>query len=325
MTKTNEKILITGGSGFIGTNVLDYYLSNSYEVINLDIKPPQNPAHRDLWKETDILDYEKFYKEINKFKPDYVIHLAARANLTGKSLQDYSENTVGVKNLIKIGNSVKSIKKIMFASTILVCERGYVPESDHDYCPPNLYGESKAIGEKLVRSESKNFDWVIVRPTSIWGPWFGPTYRQFFDMIIKGRYFNFSGKMSTKSYGYIGNVVYQISELLKSDSTNSGTFHIGDYEPTNIKEWSKEIASELNKRVLTIPRIIVWAAAKAGDIIQLFGVRFPINSFRFRNMTSDSIKNMKKTKEIVPYLKYDRKEANRITLNWMLERKDNLE
>lgn len=318
-----NKILVTGGSGFIGTNVVEFYEKKGCEVLNLDIKPPQNPAHNNFWKEVNILNYEKFYKEVEKFSPHYIIHLAARANLTGESLEDYNENIDGVSNLIEIGNSLSSIKKIMFASTILVCERGYTPKSDGDYCPPNLYGESKAIGEKIVRKESENFEWVIVRPTSIWGPWFGPTYRRFFEMIMNGRYINFTGKMSTKTYGYIGNTVIQIHEILFSGKTSKGTYYLGDYEPTNIKEWAKEIASELDKTVLTLPRTLVWLASKAGDILQIFGVKFPLTSFRYNNMTTDSIKQMDKTKVIVPSLKYSRQEGNRITLEWLRDQKDN--
>lgn len=312
-----DKILITGGSGFIGTNLVEFYVSKGARVLNLDIKPPQNPDHEEFWKEVDILNYGLFKSTIEDFAPDYVIHMAARANLTGKILQDYSVNIEGVKNLIQIGNTVKSIKKIMFASTILVCKRGYIPEDEDDYCPPNLYGESKAIGEQLVKTEASGFEWIIVRPTSIWGPWFGPTYRRFFEMIMKGRYFNFTGKMSTKTYGYIGNVIYQIDSILYSDKTSGNIYHLGDYEPTNIKEWSKEIASEVDKKIVTVPRFLIWGLAKTGDLLQMLKIRFPINSFRYNNMSSDSIKPMDKIKQVAPDLKYSRREGNRLTIEWI--------
>lgn len=318
-----DKILITGGSGFIGTNLVEYYLSKGAGVLNIDLKPPQNKEHNDYWKEVDILNYSLFKTTVEDFAPKYVIHLAARANLTGKSLEDYSANIDGVNNLIQIGNSTDSIKKIVFASTILVCKRGYIPEDDDDYCPPNLYGESKAIGEQLVKDKSSNYDWVIVRPTSIWGPWFGPTYRRFFEMIMQGRYFNFTGKMSTKTYGYIGNVVYQVDSILYSEETNGNIYHLGDYEPTNIKEWSSEIASELDKKIITVPRILIRGLAKTGDLLQVLNIKFPINSFRFNNMTTDSIKPMDKIKRIVPNLAYTRQEGNRLTIDWIRNQRNN--
>ena len=312
-----NRILITGGSGFIGTNAVEFYISRGYGVVNIDIKPPQEPDHEEYWKEVDILDLDKFQKVVEKFNPECVIHLAARANLTGNSLEDYAANIDGVENLIKIGNQVSSIKKIVFASTVLVCKRGYIPKNDEDYCPPVLYGESKMIGEKLVRKLSENFEWVIVRPTSIWGPWFGPTYRRFFEMIRDGKYFNFTGKMSTKTYGYVGNTVYQIDCILNSDSTHGNTYFLGDYEPTDIREWSHEIADEYDKRVKTVPRSLIFLLAKIGDLLQKLNVKFPMTTFRFKNMTTNGIKPLEETRKIAPDLKFSRSEGNKRTIEWL--------
>lgn len=313
-----DKILITGGSGFIGTNVMQFYIERGDHVLNIDIKSPQNSDHQEFWSETDILDYDKFESVVATFQPDYIIHLAARANLTGTTLEDYAVNTDGVENLIRIGNKINTVKKILFASTILVHNRGYVPESDTDYAPPNLYGESKAIGEELVRNKSVNYEWVIIRPTSIWGPWFGPTYRRFFEFIMKDRHVIFSGKMSSKTYGYVGNVVYQIDQILYSDSTHGNTYNLGDYEPTNIKDWAYEIASELDdKKVKSFPRSVVWMLAKIGDMLQFFNLKFPMSTFRFKNMTADAIKPVENTKHIAPNLRYSRIDGIRETIKWM--------
>jgi nucleoside-diphosphate-sugar epimerase len=313
------KILITGGSGFIGTNLMEFYTTQNVELLNIDIKSPKIASHQQYWQNVDIRDYDLFNKVVSDFKPEQVIHLAARANLTGKNLEDYSTNILGVENMIRISNNVSSIKKVIFTSTMLVCKAGYLPLNDSDYCPPNLYGESKAIGEKLVRESKNTFLWTIIRPTSIWGPWFGPTYRGFFELIKKGRYFNFTGKMSNKSYGYIGNVIYQINTILHSDLSNSKTLYIADYEPTSIKEWSKEIAKELNIRILTIPRFIIWIAAKTGDVVQKAGFKFPMNSFRLQNMSTDAVFPMEETRKIAPEVKFTRIEGNKLTLKWLNE------
>jgi nucleoside-diphosphate-sugar epimerase len=177
------------------------------------------------------------------------------------------------------------------------------------------------IGEKLVKenTDKLNYKWIIIRPTSIWGPWFGPTYRGFFEMILNKRYFNFSGKMSDKTYGYIGNTVYQIDCLLKDENNNGKTFYIGDYIPTNIKEWAIEIAREINSSLITIPRPAIWISAKVGDVLKYFGFRFPMNSFRFSNMTTDNVLPLEETQKIAPLTKYSRVEGNRTTIKWMNE------
>ncbi len=317
----SAKILVTGGSGFIGTNLIDYCLSNKMEVKNIDIKQPRNQNHFRYWEKADIRNYDGLKKIIKDFKPTYVVHLAARADLTGKSLEDYSSNTIGVRNIVNVCNEVSSIGKVMFTSTQLVCRGGYVPKDDNDYCPPNLYGESKMIGEKLVKdaSDKLRYKWVIMRPTSIWGPWFGPTYRGFFELILKRRYFNYTGKMATKTYGYIGNTIYQIDRLLKADDNHGKTFYLGDYKPTKIKEWAQEIGGEINYSVINIPRSIIWCSAKVGDFLKQYDIKFPMNSYRYNNMLTDSVMPLEETRKYAPDLPYDRIEGNRLTIKWMFD------
>ncbi|NLD45803.1 MAG: NAD(P)-dependent oxidoreductase [Clostridiaceae bacterium] len=313
------RILITGGSGFIGTNLIEFYLSKGIQVSNIDIKMPRNKNQKSYWDRIDVRDMQKLRQSVFNFKPDYVIHLAAKADLTGKTLQDYSSNIQGVKNIMTVCNEVVSIKKVVFISTQLVCKCGYYPKDYQDYCPPNLYGESKVIGEKLIQeaSSSLRYKWVIIRPTSIWGPWFGPTYRGFFQLILKKRYFNFSGKMALKTYGYVGNTVYQINALLNEENTHGRVFYVGDYEPTDIKEWATEIANEINFSVRSLPRLLIWCSAKMGDFLGFFNVRFPMNTYRYVNMTTDNIIPLEETKQYAPDTAYNRIEGNRLTIQWM--------
>jgi len=76
-----EKIIITGGSGFIGTNLVEFFASLGWVVLNLDIKSPRNSAHMDRWQKVDIVDREDLIRVFRGFKPDYVLHFAAPSNL----------------------------------------------------------------------------------------------------------------------------------------------------------------------------------------------------------------------------------------------------
>ena len=168
-----KKILVTGGSGFIGTNIVEFY-KDSFEVLNIDVLSPRNSDHTAYWKKIDILDKESLNEVFSSFKPDFVLHMAAKTDLDGETLEDYNANIKGVENIIEATNNTPSIKKIIFASSRLVCEIGYEPKDEFDYRPSTVYGESKIIGEKIVRSSKiENANWIIVRPTSLWGPWFG--------------------------------------------------------------------------------------------------------------------------------------------------------
>jgi nucleoside-diphosphate-sugar epimerase len=288
------KILVTGGSGFIGTNYIDLLLNQGCDILSIDIAPPKNIAHKRLWKQIDILDFDVFQKSVLEFNPHYVVHLAARTDLNEtNSIEGYDVNIQGVRNLMNICLGLKDLKRIIIASSMLVCKLGYIPKSFDDYAPNSLYGESKVMTEKIVKEY--NLNWTIVRPTSIWGPWFGEPYRNFFDLVINGFYFNIpANDASTKTYGYVVNTCEQIFKILISDDfmVKHNYFYLGDIEPINITNWAMKIRKLNNQSsLLTLPKWLLFFIAKFGDFLKfkLSFYKFPMNSFRFKNMTSNNI------------------------------------
>ena len=183
------KILITGASGFIGTNLLES-LRKDFNVINVDFRAPRNKEHIGYWQDVDIVDFNSLYKVATDFNPDYIVHLAARTDLDGKTLEDYNANTIGVENVLKVASELPNLKKIIITSSMLVCKAGYMPKTQSDYNPTTVYGESKVRTEQITWNNPPRCDWAIVRPTSIWGPWFGVPYRNFFDMVRSRMYFH---------------------------------------------------------------------------------------------------------------------------------------
>lgn len=313
------KILLTGASGFIGTNLLEDLLSKGYEVRNIDFKTPKIPERKNLWINVDITLYEPFENAVLDFKPDYIVHLAARTDLDGKLLEDYAANVVGVENLMKIVHKLPNLKKVIITSSKFVNRNGYQIKNQHDYCPHTKYGESKVETEIRVWKDEPSCDWCIIRPTSIWGPWFGVPYRNFFDMVMRRMYFHIGHIKCHKTYGYIGNAIYQIEQLLFTETSDKENkiFYIGDEIAYEINEWADEIANELGFKVPTMPVWFVRFLAKFGDFLGLFGIHFPMQSFRFGNMTNDGTNDMTNTYKIVPYMPYTRLEGTKATIEWI--------
>lgn len=139
--KTRKRILITGGSGFIGTNLIEFLLKrNLFDVLNIDIVPPQNSEHFLYWKQIDICQKKELYNVIKEFSPSFVIHLAAKTDLRGKSIEDYRANTEGLENLLACLEKTPTIERCIFTSSMYVCEPGYIPSSFEDYRPHTIYG-----------------------------------------------------------------------------------------------------------------------------------------------------------------------------------------
>ena len=313
------KILITGGSGFIGTNLVEKFIKDGYHVLNIDFKKPRNMEFVKYWRNIDITSFANFQSEVNSFNPDYIVHLAARTDLNGSNLNDYSANTVGVENLTKIVKNLHSLKKILIASSMLVCEAGYQPKDELDFNPTTIYGESKVLTEKNVRENKLSCDWSILRPTSIWGPWFRAPYKNFFDMIIEKKYFHIGNKGCTKTYGYIENVIYQIEKILFTNTIHdtNRVYYLGDYETTNIEIWADQIGLELGYSIKKVPYFLIRLLAFIGDFLKIININFPMTSFRLKNMTTNNIIDLSKTKEIAPNLPSTRKNSIKQTLLWL--------
>lgn len=317
-----KKILVTGGSGFIGTNLVETLLKQGDKVLNLDRSKPLMEQHLACWKPVDILDFNNLEKEILDFNPEIILHLAAVTDLDGKTEAYYSANVEGTQNIIDIAKKLRDLKKVLFTSSMYVCKPGYIPKNYDDYKPHTLYGESKVKGEQLVKNvKGVAYSWTIVRPTSIWGPWFNIPYIDFFNIVYQGKYFDF-GKTCTKTYGFVDNTVYQIQMLMSADNVHGKTFYLGDEPPIQISEWANEISIAMGKgKIKKIPFFIMQMAAIVGDILSKARIKFPITSFRLANMTTNNILPLTDLYTLIGPPPVNRLDGVKKTIQWLVSQK----
>jgi nucleoside-diphosphate-sugar epimerase len=294
------KILITGASGFIGTNAVELFTAGGDTICNLDLQPPLNPAHRPFWKQADILDPAALTAAFAEFTPEAVIHLAARTDCDEDTTveEGYRMNTDGTRNVLAAIKATPSIRRVIITSSQFVCGPGYPPKHDQDFHPVTVYGQSKVITEQLTREAELPCTWTLVRPTNIWGPWHQRYQREFWRVVARGWYVHPGGAPVIRCYGYVGNVLRQMRKILDLDPqyVNGQVFYLGD-QPGDIARWVNAFSLALRgKKVRVVPRAILAAAGLVGDVIsRLIGRPFYINSSRFHSMTSDYLVNMDKT------------------------------
>lgn len=319
------RVLVTGGSGFIGTNIAEHYRSRQDEVWNFDVVAPRCPAHQPLWRCVDLLDKAALAQAVEAVQPDVVFHMGARTDLFGSSVVDYAANTLGVSNLIEALRRVAGLRLAVFASSMLVCRIGYRPRDEFDYCPSTAYGESKIIGEQLVRKEAgDHFPWTILRPTSIWGPWFGVPYRDFFTAVSRGLYVHPAGRRIRRNYGFVMNSVAQLARLeqIGGGSLLGKAAYLADYDPIELKDWADRIQRDLDVRpVRELPMWVFKTAAAAGDVLKRLGYALPpMSSYRLNNMLTEMIHDTTPLQSVLPELPYSLDEATHITCNWLQKR-----
>ncbi|MBK7385028.1 MAG: NAD-dependent epimerase/dehydratase family protein [Flavobacteriales bacterium] len=123
------RLPITGGSGFIGTNLIRFYEEKQVPILNLDWNPPLCPDPLPYWKEADILNGEACGQLIREFAPTHVVHLAARTDTDeATDVEAYRQNHEGTRLLLEQLKACPSIQRVIVTSTQFVCEAGYQPK-----------------------------------------------------------------------------------------------------------------------------------------------------------------------------------------------------
>jgi GlcNAc-P-P-Und epimerase len=322
-----KKILITGGNGFIGTNLLlairEKNVNHELAVYIVDLATPKiQLEENESWLNISILDRESLVKSFLNISPDFVIHLAAETSCDPTmKMEDYKVNTEGSENIYFACEKAK-VDCLVNTSTQFVNQSDKMPAHDTDYAPHTIYGESKIVAETILRNGNYTFNWIIVRPTNIWGRWHLNYPHQFWKIVREGKYFHPGKQVVTRSYGYVGNVCDQILKLLElrnSKEVSRNVFYVGD-APINLFDWANAFCLSItNKPARVIPRPIVYALAVGGTILQKMKIKFPITLSRYESMTSNNPAPMEKTLKLLGTPKYSMQEGVDITTKWLFD------
>ena len=319
---SGRRVLMTGGSGFIGTNYIDE-LSRipGVHITNIDRVPPKKTSHNHYWTEGDILNLPLLLEIAQAIQPSEIIHLAARTDMKGTTVDDYAVNSVGTRNVIEAVRAAPSVERVIFTSTQYVVGPGPLPRHERDYRPHTVYGQSKVVAEEIVRESALQCCWTIVRPTNVWGSWHPRYPEEFWRLLKNGRYVHPGSEPVIRSYGYIGTVIAQIEAILASpmEKVNAKTFYVGD-PSLRLLDWVNAFSMELTARtVRVVPRWVVRTLALLGDFAKACGVDSPIFTSRYRSMTEDYDTPMEPTFDVLGKPSISLDEGVKETVKWLRE------
>ncbi len=283
-----RRIVVTGGSGFIGTNLVQAIIDRGDEVLNLDLVAPGVAEHRRYWLQADLLDASAIASALAEFRPNAVYNLAAVADIA-LAAEAMLPNTEGLRNVVSAVRACGTDPSLIHASTQLVIGPEHRPSHPRDYDPYTPYGESKAMSEEILWNEADDLRWTIVRPATIWGPWHATFHGSIWRYLNRRWYMLPTGVDPIRSYGYVGTVVSQLLAVLDADTgdVQHRIFYLGD-EPIRSSAWLDGFSRALTgRRTRRVPGIMLRALAEAGELVKRVGAPAPIDRGRLYRMTTD--------------------------------------
>lgn len=283
-----HRVLVTGGSGFIGRYVVTRLQELGHTVLNFDNRPcdPNFPVDTKLG---DIEDRAAVIEAFEAFVPDTVIHLAAHASVTASDWDEFSSIWNGTAIVAQAFAGCRNAQRFVNVSTQLVIAAGYRPNGLEDYSPYTQYGEAKAYSEKQLLAEDLEYELVTLRPTNIWGPWHPSYANSVLKYLQKGFYlYPVTNPPTRRTYGYVRNTADQIVKVaLHPDNLDKRILYCGD-AVLETEIWLDAFSLAFrHKPVRRIPALLLKALGRTGDMAGWIGITAPVDSGRVMRMTTD--------------------------------------
>ena len=248
------KILVTGGSGFIGSNLINELKRRNHDVWSCDLLH----SNRDNFIRCDVSQMRQVEKIFEAQKFDYVYHLAAeygRWNGEGYYENLWRTNVIGTKNILGVQEKYK-FRLIAFSSAEVYGDyEGRITEYIMDKVPikqMNDYAMTKWVNEMQVLNSAEMFktESVRVRPVNCYGPLEHYTpYRGFVPKFIYHAMHNKPYTVYTKHkriIDYVGDTVRTVANIVDNFIPGE-VYHIGGTKETGIKYISDFILKQLDK------------------------------------------------------------------------------
>lgn len=265
------KILVTGGSGFIGSHTVELLLNQGYKVINVDSLKSGSIVHPKAHFYKVNICSPQLAEVFEIEKPQYVIHLAAQISVQesfSNPFMDAENNILGTINLLQKCVAFK-VKKIVYASSAAVYGEPQQKEIDemHSTIPLSFYGLSKLVSEYYIQQYAKHYgiNFTILRYSNVYGmgqeeSGEGGVITKFIGCLLQNHTPVIYGDgKQTRDFIFVKDVA--AANLAALYNGDFATLNISCSFPTTINQLFKQIAAIFEKDVYPL-----YQPGQTGDI-----------------------------------------------------------
>jgi 3beta-hydroxy-Delta5-steroid dehydrogenase / steroid Delta-isomerase len=267
LTTDLGRVLVTGGSGFVGANLVRELLDRGHDVRSFDRAPSPLPQHQRLQTVVgDITDAANVADAV--VDVDTVFHTAAVIDLMGGGSapareRSFAVNVGGTKTLIQAARAAGAKRFVYTASNSVVMGGQRIVNGDETISYTtrfkDLYTETKVEAEKFVLA-ANGVDGLLtcsIRPSGIWGRGDQTMFRKVFESVLAGHVKVLVGGKDVKlDNSYVHNLIHGFilaAEHLVPGGTAPGqAYFINDGEPINMFEFTRPVVEACGQRLPTV-------------------------------------------------------------------------
>ncbi len=258
LTTELGRVLVTGGSGFVGANLVTELLDRGYAVRSFDRAPSPLGDHAGLEVvEGDICDKQTVAAAVKDI--DTIIHTAAIIDLMGGASvteeyrqRSFAVNVEGTKNLVHAAQEA-GVKRFVYTASNSVVMGGQDIVNGDETMPytnrfNDLYTETKVVAEKFVLAENGKHGLLTcaIRPSGIWGRGDQTMFRKVFENVLAGHVKVLVGNKNIKlDNSYVHNLIHGFilaaQHLVPGGTAPGQAYFINDGEPINMFEFARPV------------------------------------------------------------------------------------